>query len=98
MDPTLEYAFLEQQNSFPDVQWVKNLPAVQETQRWGFDPWVRNIPWRRKWQFTPVFLPEKSHGQRILTGQNPKGRKELETTEQLSSKQPGASNCPKKAR
>ena len=30
----------------------------------GFNPWVRKIPWRRKWQPTPVFLPEKSHGQR----------------------------------
>ena len=25
-----------------------------------FDPWVRKIPWRRKWQSTPVFLPGKS--------------------------------------
>ena len=24
----------------------------------GFNPWVRKIPWRRKWQPTPVFLPE----------------------------------------
>ena len=24
--------------------------------------------WRRKWQPTPVFLPEKSHGQRSLAG------------------------------
>ena len=23
-----------------------------------FDPWVRKIPWRRKWQPTPVFLLE----------------------------------------
>ena len=22
-----------------------------------FDPWVGNIPWRRAWQPTPVFLP-----------------------------------------
>ena len=29
-----------------------------------FDPWVGKIPWRRKWQPTPVFLPGKSHGQR----------------------------------
>ena len=35
---------------------VKSLP--------GFDPWVRKIPWRRKWQPTPVSLPGKSHGQR----------------------------------
>ena len=34
----------------------------------GFDPWVRKILWRRKWQPTPVFLPGKSHGQRSLSG------------------------------
>jgi len=31
-----------------------------------FYPWVGKIPWRRKWQTTPVFLPGKSHGQRNL--------------------------------
>ena len=35
---------------------VQNLPAVQETERHGFDPRVRKIPWRRKWQPTPVFM------------------------------------------
>ena len=34
--------------------------------RCGFDVWLRKIPWRRKWQPTPVFLPGKSHGQRSL--------------------------------
>ena len=34
--------------------------------RCGFDPCVRKIPWRRRWQPTPVFLPGKSHGQRSL--------------------------------
>ena len=34
----------------------------------GFDTWVRKIPWRRKWQSTPVLLPGKSHGQRSLVG------------------------------
>ena len=34
--------------------------------RCGFDPWVGKVPWRRKWQPTPVFLPGKSHGQRSL--------------------------------
>ena len=29
-----------------------------------------------KWQPTPVFVPEKSHGQRNLEGYNPKGCKE----------------------
>ena len=30
----------------------------------GFNPGVAKIPWRRKWQPTSVFLPEKSHGRR----------------------------------
>jgi len=29
---------------------------------------VRKIPWRRKWQLTPVFLPEEAHGQSSLVG------------------------------
>ena len=44
---------------------VKNLPAnAGRHKRWGFDPWVGKIPWRRAWQPTPVFLPGESHGQR----------------------------------
>ena len=42
-----------------------------------------SIPWRRKWQPTPVFLPGESHGQRSLVGYSPWGRKESETTERL---------------
>ena len=34
----------------------------------GFEPWVRKISGRRKWQPTPVFLPGKSHGWRSLVG------------------------------
>ena len=34
--------------------------------RCRFEPWVRKIPWRRKWQPAPVFLPGESHGQRSL--------------------------------
>ena len=34
-------------------------------------PWVGKIPWRRKWQPTPVRLPRKSHGQRTQTGYCP---------------------------
>ena len=39
---------------------------MQWSKRCRFDPWVRKIPWSRKWQPTPVFLPGKSHGQRSL--------------------------------
>ena len=46
----------------------------------GLYPWVRKITWRRKWQPTPVFLPEKSHGQRSLARYSPWGRKESDTT------------------
>ena len=49
----------------------------------GLDPWVRKIPWSRKWQCTPVFLPGKSHGQSSLAGYSPWDHKEIDTTEQL---------------
>ena len=55
------------------AQLVKNLPAMQETN--GFGPWVSKIPWRRKWQPTLEFLPEKPQGQRNLTGYSPWGHK-----------------------
>ena len=41
----------------------------------------RSIPWRRKWQPTPVLLSGKSHGQRSLVSYSPWGRKESDTTE-----------------
>ena len=46
------------------AQWVKNPFAMQDDRRHVFGPWIRKIPWRRKWQPTPVFLPEKPQGQR----------------------------------
>ena len=64
------------------AQLVKNLSAqFRRHKRCGLDPWVRTIPWRRKWQPTPVFLPRKSHGQRSLVGYSPWGHKESDTTE-----------------
>ena len=46
--------------------------------RAGFYPWVRKIPWRRKWQPTPAFLPGEFHGQRSLVGYSPWGHKKLD--------------------
>ena len=57
-------------------QWYLSLPKALLTwqsgkestcqcwryKRWGFDPWLRRIPWSRKWLSTPVLLPEKFHG------------------------------------
>ena len=54
--------------------------------RCKFDPWVRKTAWRRKWQPTPVFLPEKSHGERSLVGYSPWGLKRVgHKPEQLST-------------
>ena len=52
----------------------------RKCKRLRFDPWVRQIPWRKKWQPTPVSLPGKFHGQRSLVGYSPWGCKELEMT------------------
>ena len=49
--------------------------------RHGFNPWVMKIPWGRKWQRTPVFLPGKFQGQRSLMGCSPWGRRDSDTTE-----------------
>ena len=38
----------------------------RRSKRRGFNPWVGKIPWRRKWQPTPAFLPGESRGQRNL--------------------------------
>ena len=51
---------------------VKNQPANAGDRRdAGSIPGMGRFPWRRKWQPTPVFLPEKSNGQRLLVGYSP---------------------------
>ena len=44
---------------------VKNPPANAGDPRDVVHPWLGKIPWRRKWQPTPVFWPGESHGRRI---------------------------------
>ena len=65
--------------AFPDGASGKE--SVCQCRRHGFDPWVENIPQRSKWQPTPVFLPEKSHGQRSLVGYGPWCCRESDTTD-----------------
>ena len=62
---------------------VKNLPANEGDagDTGSVSPSVGKIPWRRKWQPTPIFLPGKYHGQRSLVGYSPGDREELDTTE-----------------
>ena len=63
---------------FPGGSVVKNLPASAGEGQ--FDPRVGKIPWRRRWQPTPVSLPGEVHGQRSLAGYSPWGHKESNTT------------------
>ena len=44
-------------------KWLRGKESASQCRRPGFDLWVGKISWRRKWQHTPVFLPEESHGQ-----------------------------------
>ena len=57
---------------------VKNPPPLpNQCRRHRFDPLVRKIIWKRKWQPTPGFVPGEPHGQRSLAGYSPRGRTEL---------------------
>ena len=62
----------------------KSACQYRRCRRCDFNSWIRNVPWSRKWQPTSIFLPGKSHGQRILEGCSPMGPKELDMTEWLS--------------
>ena len=68
------------------LDWNKQ---CRRYRRCGFDCWVRKIPWRRKWQPIPVFLPGEFHGQRSLADYSPWGRQESDMTEQLTHTQTG---------
>ena len=45
---------------------------------YGLDLWVGKVPWRRKWQPTPIFFPGKSSEQRSLADYGPWGPKRVE--------------------
>ena len=68
----------------PQVVVVKNLPTNAGDTR---DTWVRKIPWRKKWQPTPLFLPGKSHRQRNLVGYSQWGHRESAKQQQGVSHQ-----------
>ena len=57
--------------------WLHDKEPACQCRRCRFDSWGRKIPWRRKWQPTPVFSPVKSQGQRRLAGYSPWGHKEV---------------------
>ena len=49
--------------------WLRGRVRLQDGKP-RFESWIKKIPWRRKWQPTPVLLPGKSHGRRSLVGYN----------------------------
>ena len=57
---------------FPGSSVVNNLPANARIVKW-----VGKIPWRKKWQPIPVFLPGEPYGQRCLVGYRPWGSKRV---------------------
>ena len=63
-----------------------------DVKRPRFDPWVWKIPWRRKWQPTPVLLPRESQGRGSLMGCRLWGRTESDTLKQLSSSSSSSSS------
>ena len=66
--------------------WYSGKESVCQCRRYKrhkFDFQVRKLPWSRKWQPIPAFLPGKFHGQRSLVGYSPWGHKESDTTERL---------------
>ena len=60
------------------AQQIENLTTRQEM-------WVRSlvekVPWRRRWQSIPVFLPGELYGQRSLAYYSSWGHKESDRTE-----------------
>ena len=79
LGPRQRHLVSVEKRGFPGGSMVKNLPAnagaMGEVQSlgWGDPLWG-------KWKPTPVFLPDKSHGQRNLAGYNPWGHKESDKT------------------
>ena len=65
------------------LPWL--LSGKESSRRQCFDPWDGKSLWRSKWQPSPVFLREKSHGQRSLVGPSTPGSQKSKTW--LSDKQ-----------
>ena len=71
-------------SGLPPCRWVLSQLSHQCRRR-GLNPWVGKVPWRRERLPPPVFLPGEPHGQRSLVGYSPRGPKDLDTTERLTT-------------
>ena len=50
--------------------WLSGKESACKCRRHGFNPWVKEIPWRREWQPSPVFLPGQNTPKSKITIQN----------------------------
>ena len=75
---------MKKHRGFPDGSAVKNLPAMQERQEMQVQSLGQENPLEEERATHSSILAWKSHGQSSLVGYSPKGRKESDTTEQLS--------------
>ena len=95
--PAIRFTYDNKHVSMPFSQIIPPMPFPTESKRLFYtcvplllgdagqeDSWVKKIPWRRKWQPTPVFVPGESQGLRSLVGYSPWGGKELDMTERLT--------------
>ena len=78
---TLSKFFLHNESHLWWLRWQRICLLLGDA---GSIPELGQIPWRRAWQHTPVFLPEEFHGQRSLVGYRSQGCKELDMTERLT--------------
>ena len=52
-------------------RWLSGKESTCQSRRHAINPWVVQIPWRRKWQPTPVSLPGDHMDRRSLTNYSP---------------------------
>ena len=78
------YSVMWETPALGPMSWSLKPNFDSHCRRPRFDPWSRNIPWRREWLCTLAFLPEEFHGQRSLAGYSSESSKELDMTERLT--------------
>ena len=69
--------------------WLGDKEPAFQCRRRRFVSWVGKVPWRRKWQPTPLFFPEKKQKTKTWIeepgGNSPWSHRESDMTEQLSA-------------